>query len=88
MGKEKLALVAVADIGNSVAKIFSNPKTKNTNVWVCSDQLKCSEIAEIFSKVLDIQCSYYEVDDDTFRSFEFPGAKEIGNMLAYYRIDS
>ena len=47
MGKEKLALVAVADIGNSVAKIFSNPKTKNTNVWVCSDQLKCSEIAEI-----------------------------------------
>jgi len=86
MGDEKLPLVAVEDIGNAAANIFAKGKEFiNKSVGIASDWLTGTELAELFSKHLKIDCKYVALDDDTYRKLGFPGADEIGNMFAYKR---
>ena len=42
-------------------------------------------MAAAFSKALGEEVRYNAVDADTFRSFGFPGADDIGNMFQFKR---
>jgi len=87
MGNENMAMVALEDIGKAVAEIFGNSSLIGQNYFLASDSLSCSKIAELFSKHLNITCKYVAMDDKTFRGLGFPGAEEIGNMFAFYRLN-
>ncbi len=84
MGDKKMSMVALEDIGNAAAKIFTQPSYIGQDVYVCGDQLTIAEVAEEFSKQLDIKCVYNKLDNDTFRGLGFPGAAEFGNMFQFY----
>jgi uncharacterized protein YbjT (DUF2867 family) len=85
MGDVPLPMVAVDDIGKSVANIFANKLLIGKSAYVASDILTCNQIAEHLGKKIGNPVSYYNMDDETYRGLPFPGAKELGNMFAFKR---
>ena len=42
-------------------------------------------MAELLTKALGEEVVYNEVTPETYRSFGFPGADDLGNMFQFYR---
>ncbi len=87
MGDSKLAGIAVEDIGKTAYGIFKagQPYIGRT-VGVLGEALTIEEMGQTISRVLGVGAiKYNAVDPDTYRSFGFPGADEMGNMFQAYR---
>src|SRR5690606_26935590 len=54
-------------------------------VGVAGDHLSGSDMAAALSKALGIEITYTVVTPDTYRSFGFPGADDVGNMFQFKR---
>ena len=54
-------------------------------IGVAGDQLTGQEMAEALSKALNQPVLYNEITPETYRSFDFPGADDMGNMFQFYR---
>jgi uncharacterized protein YbjT (DUF2867 family) len=86
MGDKKLAGVAAEDIGKTAYGILkSGNKYIGKKVGVAGEHLTIKEMAEKLSKALGKEVVYNEVSPDTFRSFGFPGADDVGNMFQHHR---
>jgi uncharacterized protein YbjT (DUF2867 family) len=82
---KKMAGIASDDIGKCAYGIFKMPSLIGKTVGVAGDHLTGEEIAASMTRALNIPIIYNNVTPDTFRSFGFPGADDIGNMFQFYR---
>jgi len=88
MGTSALGMVSVEDIGNAVANIFVNQDLIGKEIGFAAEFMTGYQIASLFSKTLGIDCYYNDIDDEAYRNLGFPGAKDMGNMFAFFRTGS
>lgn len=85
MGNKKLAGIAAEDIGKCAYGVFRKPKEFiGKSIGIAGDHLTLTEMAKKMSDVLGKEIVYHEVSPETFRSFGFPGADDLGNMFQFY----
>ncbi|UCS92471.1 NmrA/HSCARG family protein [Echinicola marina] len=83
---KKMAGIAAEDIGKCAYGIFKKGKSMvGKTVGLAGEKLSGTEMAAAFSKHLGKEVIYNNVNPDTFRSFDFPGADDLGNMFQFYR---
>lgn len=84
MGDKKLPGIAVEDIGKSAYAIFNKGNEfVGKKVGISGGHLTGKEMADSFTKALGQEVIYNAVPFDTFRSFGFPGAEDLGNMFQF-----
>ncbi|GAB3665858.1 NmrA/HSCARG family protein [Echinicola sediminis] len=83
---KKMAGIASEDIGKCAYGIFKKGKAMiGKTIGVAGEKLTGTELANAFSKALNKKVVYNNVSPDTYRSFDFPGADDLGNMFQFYR---
>lgn len=83
---KKMAGIAAEDIGKCAYGIFKGGKAFiNKTVGVAGEHLTGEEMANKLTKALGQEVKYNNVTPETFRSFGFPGADDLGNMFQFYR---
>ena len=87
MGTSRLAGIAAEDIGKVAYGIFkAGAPYFGKRVGIASEDLTIEQMGEKLARALGIgPITYHAVDADTYRSFGFPGADELGNMFQVYR---
>jgi len=83
MGNEKLAGMAVEDIGKCAYGIFkAGDKYIGKTVGIAGEFLTIEQMGQTLSKNLGLgPVTYNAVDPNVYRSWGFPGADEMGNMF-------
>ena len=86
MANSRLAGIAVEDIGKVAYGIFkAGSQYIGKTVGITGENLTIKEMGEKLSKGLGIgPVKYNAVEANTYRSFGFPGADEMGNMFQVY----
>ena len=82
---KKMAGIASEDIGKCAYGIFKRPELIGKIVGVAGEHLSGEQMASAMSKALKIKINYNNISPETFRSFGFPGADDLGNMFQFYR---
>ncbi len=86
MDDVKLPMVAVEDIGKCAYGIFKRGKKYiGKTVGVAGEHLTGTEVAQALTDALGKPIAYNAVPADVYRSFDFPGADDIGNMFQFKR---
>jgi uncharacterized protein YbjT (DUF2867 family) len=84
MDNKPLPGIAAEDIGKCAYQIFKAGDTfKNKIVAIAGEHLTGKEMAETFSKVYGKKVKYNAVAPEVYRSFDFPGADDLGNMFQF-----
>jgi uncharacterized protein YbjT (DUF2867 family) len=84
LGDKKLAGIAAEDIGKCAYGIFAaGEEFINKTVSIAGGHLGGQEMATSLSKALGREVRYNAVSPDTYRSFGFPAADELGNMFQF-----
>lgn len=84
MADKKLPGIAAEDIGKAAFGIFKNPeKYKGKTVSIAGEHLTGTEMASIFTEVYGKKVKYNAVKPEVYRSFDFPGADDLGNMFQF-----
>jgi uncharacterized protein YbjT (DUF2867 family) len=82
IGTKKLPGIAVADIGKCAYAIFkAGTAYQGKLVGIAGEHLTGQQMADTFSKVYGTPILYNSVPPSVYRSFDFPGADDIGNMF-------
>ncbi|MHA7724622.1 NmrA/HSCARG family protein [Mycobacterium sp. ML4] len=85
MGDKKLAGIAAEDIGKCAYAVFQRGEEFiGKSIGIAGEQLTGAQMAAAMSRALREDVVYNAVTPDVFRSFDFPGADDIGNMFQYY----
>jgi uncharacterized protein YbjT (DUF2867 family) len=83
---KKMAGVAAEDIGKCAYGIFKRGEEMlGKIIGVAGEHLSGQEMAAAMSKALGQEVQYNNVTPETYRSFGFPGADDLGNMFQFYR---
>ena len=78
--------IAAEDIGKCAYGIFKKGKELvGETVGVAGEHLTGKEMADAMSKAVGQEVLYNNVTPETYRSFGFPGADDLGNMFQFYR---
>ena len=87
MGDAKMAGIAAEDIGKVAYGIFkAGQEYVGKRVGITGENLTVKEMGDKLSEGLGIgTVQYNAVEADTYRSFGFAGADEMGNMFQVYR---
>src|SRR6476646_9929341 len=86
MGDKQLAGIAAEDIGKVAYGIFkAGQQYVGKTVGITGENLTIDQISEKLAKGFGIPGKYTPVEPDSYRSFGFPGADEMGNMFQVYR---
>ncbi len=85
LDNKKMAGIAAEDIGKCAYGIFKRKELIGKTIGVAGEHLTGQEMAEALSKALGQEVHYNNVTPETFRSFGFPGADDLGNMFQFYR---
>ena len=86
IGDKKMAGIAAEDIGKCAYGIFKKGKELiGETIGVAGDQLTGDEMAKALTEALGEEVLYNEIEPATYRSFDFPGADDMGNMYQFYR---
>jgi uncharacterized protein YbjT (DUF2867 family) len=86
MDDVKLPMIAVEDIGKCAYGIFKRGKDYiGKTVGVAGEHLTGTEVAQALSEAFGKPITYNAVPADVYRSFDFPGADDIGNMFQFKR---
>lgn len=86
MGERPLPGIAAEDIGKVAYGIFkAGDEYIGRTVGAAGEHSTGAEIAEAMTAALGEQVRYQAVPADTYRSFGFDGADEMGNMYQYKR---
>jgi uncharacterized protein YbjT (DUF2867 family) len=84
LADKKMPSIAVEDIGKCALSIFKNgDKYIGKTVGIAGEHLTGKQFAEGFSKALGKEVTYNAISADTYRSFGFPGADDMGNMYQF-----
>lgn len=85
MGNKKLAGIATEDIGKCAYEVYQRGQEFiDKSVGIAGEHLTCGQIAAAMSRALGQEVIYNAVAPEVFRSFDFPGAADLGNMFQYY----
>ena len=83
---KKMAGIAAADIGKCAYGIFKRGhELIGKTVGVAGEHLSGQQMADALSRALNTEIIYNNVTPETYRSFGFPGADDLGNMFQFYR---
>jgi uncharacterized protein YbjT (DUF2867 family) len=86
MDDKKLPGIAAEDIGKCVYGIFKKGKSfVGKTVGVAGEHLTGTQMAAVMSKALDMEIGYNAVPPDVYRSFDFQGSDDMGNMFQFKR---
>ncbi|RAI93824.1 NmrA/HSCARG family protein [Algoriphagus yeomjeoni] len=86
MDDKKLAGMGAEDIGKCAYGIFKKGNGEiGEMIGIVGEKLSGDEMAAKLSKALNINVIYNNVSPDTYRSFGFPGADDLGNMFQFKR---
>ena len=84
MGEKKLPGIAAEDIGKAAYGIFKRGEEFiGKEVAIAGGHLTGEEMASTLSSVLGEEITYNAVPVDVYRSFDFPGAEDLGNMFQF-----
>jgi hypothetical protein len=87
LGNAKMAGIAVEDIGKCAYGVFkAGSEYIGKTVGIMGEALTVEEMGQKLNAGLGIgPVTYNAVDANTYRSWGFPGADEMGNMFQVYR---
>jgi len=86
MDDKKLPGIAAEDIGKCAYGIFKKgAEFIGKTVAISGENLTGAQLAAIFTEVLGKDIHYNSVPPDVYRSFDFPGADDLGNMFQFKR---
>lgn len=86
MGDKKLPGIAAKDIGECAYGIFKKGREFiGKTIGVAGEHLTGAEMAAALSKALNQEVRYNDVPPEVYRSFNFPGADDLGNMFQFNR---
>jgi uncharacterized protein YbjT (DUF2867 family) len=84
MGDRKLPGIAASDIGVTAYAIFKAGKEYiGKTVGISGEHLTGAEMAAQMSAVLGREVKHVSVPHDVYRTFDFPGADDLGNMFQF-----
>jgi uncharacterized protein YbjT (DUF2867 family) len=82
----KMPMIAVEDIGKCAYGIFKRGEEYiGRTVGVAGEHVSGAEMAAALSDALSREIRYQAVPADVYRSFDFPGADDVGNMFQFKR---
>ena len=85
MATKKLAGIAAEDIGKAAYGIFRRgPETAGQRIGLAGDHLDGEAMARELSRAMAREVRYEPMSFDAFRSLDFPGADDLGNMFQFY----
>jgi len=85
LSDKKMAGIASEDIGKCAYGIFKKGEGMiGKTIGVAGEHLTGKQMAEAFTKALGEEVTYNGVPPEVFRSFDFPGAEDLGNMFQFY----
>ncbi len=86
MGDQRLPGIAAEDIGKCAYGIFKQGQGyTGKTVGIAGGHLTGEEMAAALSKALGQEVRFNDVPPEVFRSFDFPGADDLGNMFQFKR---
>lgn len=86
LGDKKMPSIAVDDIGKCAYGIFKRgSEFIGKTVGVAGEHLTGAQMAASLTKTLGKEVRYNDVPPDVYRSFGFPGADDVGNMIQFKR---
>ena len=84
MGDKKLPGISSEDIGKCALSIFkSGEKYWGESLGISGEHLTGRQMAETFAKHLGAEVTYNDIPASVYRSFDFPGAEDMGNMFQF-----
>jgi uncharacterized protein YbjT (DUF2867 family) len=84
MGNKTMPSIAVEDIGRAAYQIFKDgPEFIGKTVGVAGEHLTGAQMAAAMSDAFGEPVRYNDVPFDVYRSFDFPGADDLGNMFQF-----
>lgn len=86
MGEAPMSGIASEDIGKCALGVFK-AGDKYIGKWlgIAGEHLTGDQMASSLSRALDRDIGYNSVDPAVFRTFDFPGADDLGNMFQFFR---
>ena len=85
MGDKRLSGIAAEDIGRSAYGIFkAGDEYIGQRVGIAGDHVTGEEMAERLSEALGEPVGYNAVPFEVYRSLDFDGADDLGNMFQFY----
>jgi uncharacterized protein YbjT (DUF2867 family) len=86
MDDKLLPGIAAEDIGRAAYGIFKQgPELIGKTVGIAGEHLSGAEMAVALDKALGLEVAYNAVPPEVYRSFDFPGAEDLGNMFQFKR---
>ena len=86
LGNSKLPGIAAEDIGKCAYGVFKHGEQYiGRSVGIAGEHLTGQEMAAAFTIALGHTVRYDDVSPETYRSFGFPGAEDLGNMFQFKR---
>ena len=86
LGDKKMPSIAVDDIGKCAYGIFKRGQEFiGKTVGVAGEHLTGAQMAASLTRALGKEVRYNDVPADVYRSFGFPGADDVGNMIQFKR---
>lgn len=83
---KKMSGIAAEDIGKCAYGIFKKgSELIGKTVGIAGEHISGQAMAEAMSKAIGQEIRYNNVSPETYRSFGFPGADDLGNMFQFYR---
>ncbi len=84
MADKKLPSIAAEDIGKCALGVFkAGNKYIGKTIGIAGGHLTGKQLADAFGKALDKEVTYNAISPDMYRSFDFPGADDMGNMYQF-----
>jgi uncharacterized protein YbjT (DUF2867 family) len=84
MGDQKLPGIAAEDIGRCAYGIFQRPdEFLGKKVGIAGEHLTGEEMASALGRTFGQEVRYNAVPHDVYRSLDFPGAEDLGNMFQF-----
>src|SRR6185312_1974675 len=84
MGDKKLPGIAVEDIGKCAYAIFKRGQEFiGKTVGIAGEHLTGVQMAAALTRALGREVRYNKVPAEVYRSFDFPGADDMGNMFQF-----
>lgn len=86
LGDAKMPSIASEDIGKCAYSIFERgDEFIGETIGIAGDHVSGKEMAAGLSDALGVEIGYHDVEPSVYRSFDFPGADDMGNMLQFKR---
>jgi uncharacterized protein YbjT (DUF2867 family) len=86
MADKKLPGIAVEDIGKCAYGVFKRgAELIGKTVSIAGEHLTGQQMADALGRALEQPVAYTYVPPEVYRTFDFPGADDLGNMFQYKR---